>query len=150
MVARKVTNNLSVQAAVSLSHFNKVEGFVNYENEIEGTMRNDHVGASLLGRYKLADAFSIIANYDQPITEHFTNNPHPNISFGLELATPLHAFQVFMGNYQWIVPQYNNVFNQYDYSRGEFLIGFNITRLMDLQEENIFDMMFRRKGKSKE
>jgi hypothetical protein len=150
MVAKKLTNNLSVQAAVSLSHFNAVEGYITPDLEIEGKMKNDHIAFSLLGRYKISDAFAFIANYDQPITKHPTNNPNPNISFGVEIATPLHAFQVFLGNYKWLVPQYSNVFNDNNYADGAFLIGFNITRLIDTQEEDMMEMMFKRKGKSKE
>ena len=114
-------------------------------------MKNDHLSFSLLGRYKISDAFAFIANYDQPITKHTTNNPDPNISLGIELATPLHAFQVFVGNYRGIVPQYSNVFNHNDYNNiGSFLIGFNITRLLDAQEEDLGDMMFKRKAKKHE
>jgi Membrane bound beta barrel domain (DUF5777) len=147
MLARKVSRDFSVQASVSLSHFNNVEGYVNSDAEIDGKMKNDHLAFSLLGRYKISDAFAFIANYDQPITKHKTDNPSPNISAGIELATPLHAFQVFLGNYKWIVPQYNNVFNQNDYGEGQWLIGFNITRLLDAQEESLGDMMFKRKAK---
>jgi len=147
MVARKITRDFSAQASVSLSHFNAVEGYINNDLEIAGKMKNDHISVGLMGRYKISDAMAFIANYDQPITKHPTNNPHPNISFGVELATPLHAFQVFLGNYRWMVPQYNNVFNENDYTDGAFLIGFNITRLLDMQEENLADMMFKRKAK---
>jgi len=72
---------------------------------------------------------ALIASYDQPITEHLSNNPSPNISFGIEIATSAHAFQIFLGNYKSIVPQRNNVFNANDFGDGELLIGFNITRL---------------------
>lgn len=144
MVARKVTRDFSIQGSVSLSHFNNVEGYINSDYEIEGKMKNDHIALGLLGRYKFSDAFAFIANYDQPITEHLTNNPHPNISFGLEIATPLHAFQIFVGNYQSLVPQYANVFNRNDYSEGHFLVGFNITRLLDMQEESLSHMLFKR------
>lgn len=149
MVARKVTRDFSVQASVSLSHFNAVEGYVNADREVVGKMKNDHLAVSLLGRYKISDAFAFIANYDQPITQHKVDNPQPNVSAGIELATPLHAFQVFLGNYKWMVPQYNHVLNQNDYTDGAFLIGFNITRLLDVQEENLGDMMFKRKQKGK-
>jgi hypothetical protein len=71
----------------------------------------------------------IMLNYDQPITQHPTNNPHPNISFGLDITTSAHSFQVFAGNYVYIVPQRNNYFNQNDFTKSQFLIGFNISRL---------------------
>lgn len=150
MVAKKLSRDFSVQASFSLSHFNRVDAYISTEPEIVGKMKNDHLAFALLGRYKISDAFAFIANYDQPITKHKVNNPHPNISAGIELATPLHAFQVFLGNYRWQVPQYNNVFNANDFTDGDFLIGFNITRLLDIQEEDLGDMMFKRKNKEKE
>lgn len=147
MVAKKITENLSLQAGLSLSHFNAVEGYLNNEGVQEGKMKNDHLAFNILGRYKISDAMAFIGNYDQPLTKHTTNNPNPNISVGVELATPLHAFQVFLGNYKWIVPQYNNLLNNNNFEDGAFLIGFNITRLLDTKEENLGDMMFKRKKK---
>jgi hypothetical protein len=147
MVSKKLSRDFSAQASINLSHMNAVEGYVNEEGDVEGKMKNDHLSFSVLGRYKISDAFAFIGNYDQPITQHPTNNPNPNISLGVELATPLHAFQVFMGNYQNIIPQYNNFYNQNNYKDGAFLIGFNITRLLDVQEEDLGDMMFKRKNK---
>lgn len=150
MVAKKLTRDFSVQGSINLSHFNAVPGYITAEGTQEGKLKNDHLSFSVLGRYKISYAFAFIGNYDQPLTKHVTNNPNPNLSFGVELATPLHAFQIFMGNYKWIVPQYNNVYNQNDYADGAFLIGFNITRLLDAKEESLGDMMFKRKNKEAE
>lgn len=146
MVARKITRDFSVQGSLNLSHFNVVPGEVNDEGVTEALMNNDHISFSLMGRYKISDAFSFIANYDQPATRHRRYNPAPNISAGVEIATPLHAFQVFVSNYRWIVPQYNNFLNSNYYPDGAFLIGFNITRLLDAQEEDMGEMLFKRKG----
>lgn len=129
IIARKVTENFSVQAAPSFSWFNNVEAYVDKNGDIQKKMKNGHLAISVLGRYKVSPRSSIIAGYDQPLTEHTTNNPHPNICFGFETNTSSHAFQVFAGNYYYILPQSNNVFNQNNYRKGAFLIGFNITRL---------------------
>ena len=77
---------------------------------------------------------AVLVNYDQPITKHPSGNPHPNISFGLELSTSAHAFQFFVGNYYFLSPQQNNMYNRYDYTEGQFLIGFNITRLWNYSQ----------------
>lgn len=119
IISRKFTKDLSVQVAPSLSHFNLQES----------TMNNDHIAISSGLRYKISPQSSIIANYDQPITKHDSGNPHPNISFGFEVSTSSHSFQIFAGNYKALVPQYNHVFNSNDFEDGDFLIGFNITRL---------------------
>lgn len=129
IISRKVTDALSVQVSPSLSHFNAVEGYINTEGKIDSKIKNDHIAIAFGGRYKVSNGMAVIVNYDQPITKHTTNNPHPNISFGIEVSTSSHAFQVFAGNYSSIIPQLNNMYNKNDYRDSEFLIGFNITRL---------------------
>lgn len=129
IVARKLTNEFSIQVAPSLSHFNAVEGYETGDDTIEGKMKNDQVSIAFGGRYKVTPNTAVMLNYDQPITKHTTNNPHPNIAFGAEFNTSGHAFQLFFSNYYNIIPQRNNMFNQNDYEEGQFLIGFNITRL---------------------
>ncbi len=119
IVSRRFNHKLSLQVAPSLSHFNLTES----------TMENDHIAIASGLRYKVSSQSAVLVNYDQPITKHDQNNPNPNISFGFEVATSSHAFQIFFGNYQGLVPQYNNMFNSNDFEDGEFLIGFNITRL---------------------
>jgi hypothetical protein len=129
IIARKITDKFSAQVAPSFSWFNNVEGYVDDKGVIQKKMKNGHLAISVLGRYKITEKSSIMAGYDQPLTQHTTNNPRPNICFGFETTTSSHAFQVFFGNYYGIVPQSNNVFNQNDYKDGQFVIGFNITRL---------------------
>ncbi len=129
IIARKITDKFSAQVAPNFSWFNNVEAYVDKEGVIQKKMENGHFAISVLGRYKITEKSAVIAGYDQPLTQHTTNNPHPNICFGFETTTSSHAFQVFMGNYYGIVPQSNNVFNQNDYKEGQFIIGFNITRL---------------------
>jgi len=129
MVARKITDKFSAQISPSFTWFNNVEGYVDSKGEIQNKMNNAHFAIAFMGRYRITDKFGLIANYDQPLTQHPTNNPHPNIALGIEMTTSAHAFQVFMGNYNSIVPQYNNMYNSNDYRDWEFVIGFNITRL---------------------
>ncbi|MBI5858221.1 MAG: hypothetical protein HZB42_11320 [Sphingobacteriales bacterium] len=129
IIARKITKNFSAQVAPSFSWYNNVEGYVDSKGTIQKKMKNGHLAIAFMGRYKVTKLSSIIVGYDQPLTQHPTNNPHPNISFGFETVTSSHAFQVFFGNYYGIVPQSNNVFNQNDYRESQYVIGFNITRL---------------------
>jgi hypothetical protein len=129
IIARKITDKISLQVAPSLSHYNNIEGYLDESGNIQPTMHNDHFAIAFTGRYKISNGMRILVNYDQPITQHPTNNPHPNISFGVEIVTSSHSFQAFAGNYGSIVPQRNNFFNQNDYTKSQFLIGFNISRL---------------------
>ncbi len=145
IIARKITNKLSVQIAPSVTHQNAVAGFY-MKNDSTGkviyrSMKNDHFAIAVAARYKLTNVTSVMVNYDQPLTKHPSNNPHPNLSFGVEFNTSSHSFQVFVGNYYNLNPQQNNLFNKINpfkytdnltgqkVNGGQFLIGFNITRL---------------------
>ena len=129
LIARKLTDNLSVQVAPSISHYNNIEGYLDADGKIQPKMKNDHFAIAFMGRYKITPKTSFMVNYDQPLTQHPMNNPHPNISFGIETTSSSHAFQVFFGNYHNIIPQSNNFYNQNDYTKGQFVIGFNITKI---------------------
>lgn len=129
IIASKITSKLSVQASPSLSYFNSVEGYFDNNGDVQKKFYNAHFAVAFMARYKLTEKMALIAGVDQPFTAHPTNNPYPNVSFGLDMTTSGHSFQVFFGNYGRIIPQYNNVFNQNDYQNGYFLIGFNISRL---------------------
>jgi len=129
IVARKITSNLSVQAALSLSHFNNIAGYIDSEGVVRSTMQNDQFTLSFMGRYKVSNSMSILIDYDQPLTQNLTNNPNPNLAFGLEITTSSHDFQIVVSNCQYILPQNNALYNQNDFNKGQYLIGFNMSRL---------------------
>jgi hypothetical protein len=83
------------------------------------------------GRYKISPQSSILFNYTQQLSSNSNQNfkPKPGLTIGWEIATSAHAFQMFASTFQGILPQENIMFNQLDYAKGQFLIGFNITRL---------------------
>jgi hypothetical protein len=128
IIARKFNKHLSVQVSPSLSYFNNVPAYYNTEGYLEPAMKNAHFACAFMGRYKCTDQMSVFLNYDQPLTQHPMDNPNPNVNFGIEISTIAHTFQIFVGNYQNILPQLNNVLNQNNYTESRYLIGFNITR----------------------
>jgi hypothetical protein len=135
MIARKFTDNFSVQVAPTFSYFNNVEAYLDSTGEIKPKMNNLHVGLSFVGRYKISEKVAIIADYDQPLTEHFMNNPHPNVSGGIEFETSGHSFQIFVTNFGYCEPQADNFYNQNDFTKkGGYLLGFNITRKFNLKK----------------
>lgn len=130
MIARKVTKDFSVQVAPNISYFNNIAGYVDANGNIQPAMQNLQFACSVVGRYKLTPGLAIVLDYDQPLTQNTTNNPHPNLAGGVEFETSGHTFQIFVGNYGYCLPQYDNFLNQNDYTKkGNFLLGFNITRL---------------------
>lgn len=144
LIARKITEKLSVQLAPSWTHQNAVGGYYSKNDssgkEVFRTMKHDHFAVALSARYKITPVTSLMVNYDQPLTQHRGLNPNPNLSLGVEFNTSSHSFQLFFGNYYTLSPSRNNLFNNnspFDYTDaagtqvkgGKFLIGFNITRL---------------------
>jgi hypothetical protein len=129
IIARKVTEAFSIQVAPSITHINSVNGYFAAPGEVEGEMKHNHFAVATSAKLKVTENLTLLGNYDQPLTQHPTNNPHPNIAFGVEVGTSAHAFQVFLGNYASITPQRNNLYNRNDFRERQFLIGFNITRM---------------------
>lgn len=132
ILVRRFSPEFSLQFAPSLSHYNAV-----YDG-----MSNDRISVALGARYKITPNTAILFDYSQPITQfdtdkdpgkelgldpRFTN--HPGLSLGFEFGTSGHAFQLFISNYNGIVPQDNYVWNKNDFFNGDILIGFNITRI---------------------
>jgi len=134
MIARKFSNRISLQLSPSISYFNFPDQFENNEGVILG-LENIHYAISALGKVGISDITSIIFNIDIPLTTHEIQNldvdvdPKANLSLGFEFAAGSHAFQLFVSNYNSIVPQYNHVLNQNEFNRDGILIGFNITRI---------------------
>ncbi len=141
MIARKVTNRLSLQAGGTWSYFNMID------TAKAPDMARDYIGVSFIGRYQFSPQSSIIAEFDLPITTWSTttitktgnsNNgtetklvkyfPKPNPGIGYEVATSGHQFQIFVCSASGIVNQEYRVFNQNAFFDKGILIGFNITR----------------------
>lgn len=144
MVARKISDRFSVQAAISVAHQNSVPGYyTKYDSAAKIKFKEqkwDLFTGSVCMRYKLTEGTAFIVDYDQPLTRFPTNNPHPNVAFGFEFNTSGHTFQLFAGNYNLLNPQQNSLYNgnnPFGYTEtggskvpgGQFMIGFNITRL---------------------
>ena len=129
IIARKFSEDFSLQIAPSYTHFNDLLGYQDANGNVKSIYNNDNFSISASGKLKLTEGMNLILNYDQPLTQNPANNPHPNLSFGLEMRTSGHDFELFFGNYSSLMPENNALFNQNDYRKGQFLIGFNISRL---------------------
>lgn len=126
IISRKFTDWLSLQAGASFTHYNMVAW--DYDHDV--------VGAHFNGRIKFSPQSSFIFNYDQPlkikdISEQRTWNTfaEPNLSVGIEISTFTHAFQIYAGNANGIIPQDVMLYNRRGISKDNFAIGFTITRL---------------------
>jgi len=123
IVARKINDRISVQAAPSMAYFNSVPRL----SDSTG-YKNLNLGVSLGAKVNMFGAQSLLLEYDQLLTKQDLDvQPKPNLSLGWEISTATHTFQVFVANYSQIINQRNLVFNSNDFTKGEYLVGFNVT-----------------------
>lgn len=125
IVARKLSEKLSLQVAPSVIYFNSVPIF----SDTTG-YKNFNLGFHAGGRYNFVGNHSFMIEYDQLLTKQDLtdeDHPKPNLAFGWEINTPTHAFQLFVTNYSNIISQYNLLYNSNDFTDGKYLVGFNIT-----------------------
>ena len=122
IIARRVNSKLSIQLSPNYSHDNAV---------VDSAYNHNMFAVGIGARYKFTAQSSILLNYIQPLTQHKDSalDPKPGFMIGWEISTSSHAFQIIFSNYQGILPQQNIAYNRLDFFKGQYLIGFNITRL---------------------
>ena len=97
----------------------------------------------MAGRYKFSPQSSAIVDFsfcanawgettvtsaDNTVTETTIYYPKPNLGIGYELSTGSHQFQLFICNADAIIHQEIGVYNKNDFTNGDIMFGFNITR----------------------
>lgn len=124
MVARKITKGLSVQLAANYTHLNIVEDKDSVQNRI-----HDYIGTSIIARYKFSPQSSVLVEFDYPLTKaKGVYASKPNLGISYELSTGSHQFQIFVCSASGIMDAETRTNNFNDFTKGDFLIGFNITR----------------------
>jgi hypothetical protein len=130
IVARRFNSKLSLMAAPSFTHYNSTDTLVDH----------DRIAITVAGRYKFSPQSSLIISGDFPFriqgiseftkeTNETINHPKANICIGLEVATSTHAFHIYAGTSQGILPQENILYNQNEFFKGNIILGLNVTRL---------------------
>jgi len=126
MVSRKFGDILALQAGASFTHYNMVGWDYNH----------DVVGIHFSGRLKFSPQGSIIFNYDKPLNiegiselNEWDTQAKENVSIGVEFFTFTHAFQIYVGTADGILPQDVMMYNQKDWTNKGLALGFTITRL---------------------
>jgi hypothetical protein len=123
IVARKLNERFSVQVAPSLAYFNSVPVY----NDTTG-YKNLNLGISAGLKANIVGEHNILLEFDQLLTrQDLDEQPKPNLSIGWERSTATHTFQLFVANYSQVINQRNLVFNTNDFTKGDYLFGFNIT-----------------------
>ncbi len=126
IIGRRFNDFVSVQANASFTHFNMVEPLIDH----------DKISIGFNGRANFSPQSSILFQYDVPlkvkgITEHreFLNPAKPNLGIGWEIRTSTHAFHIYLSSSDGMIPQHNAMYNNNDWTNGDLMFGFSITRL---------------------
>ncbi len=131
LIGRKFNKWLTLQAGTSFTHFNLAAP--------DGD--HDKVGVYFNGRVKCSPQSSLIFTYDVPLkwkrmSEQYRETnpnaidfPEPDLAIGWEISTGTHAFQIYAGSSDGILPQDAMMFNQNKWYKGKMALGFTITRL---------------------
>ena len=120
IISRKINRLFSVGLSANHAHVNIVDTTV-YKN-----IKHDNFGITGILKFRIKGNISFIAEYDFPISK--VPEIKQNIGFGFDISTATHDFQIFASNYRAISSQYNMIYNTYDFSKGDFCIGFNISK----------------------
>ncbi len=126
IVSRKVTDWFALQVNGSFSHFNAVDSLVDH----------DKISAGINAKFQFSPQSSILLQYDIPfsiqgIAEHsdFYQPAKPNLGIAWEISTSTHTFHIYVTTADGFLPQWNALYNQNDFTKGDLMFGFTITRL---------------------
>jgi hypothetical protein len=124
MVGRKFNEWLSIQIMGSYAHYNLIDTTKATGNP---DLKHDNMSVGISGRIKTTATMSVMFIYDYQLNP--AKNVKPNAALGVEWSTGSHQFQIFLSPYRSIMGQRDLVYNTNDFTKGEFALSFNITRL---------------------
>ncbi|CAN5198610.1 DUF5777 family beta-barrel protein [soil metagenome] len=130
IIARKFSSTFSMQLTPTFIRDNATFPFVP-GNE------NQFFALGVAGRLKISKRFGIIVDYAHPFSTFRQNSTGPNsfydpLGVGIEIETGGHVFTINFSNAK-AISETNYLSNtQSSWGKGQFRIGFTITRIFDL------------------
>lgn len=126
MFARKFNDQLSLQIAPMLSHFNTV-----VTDDPNTELYNTTFGVGFGGRYKWNSRNALAFEY-LPVIGNRNAGTTNHLAVSFEIDTGGHVFQLFLMSGQWFTEQHLLARTETDISDMDFRLGFNINRLFNL------------------
>jgi hypothetical protein len=127
MFSKKISDRFSVQLSPTWVHYN----LINSSND-----SNDQFALIGLGRGKITKRTSIIGEYAYRLTEFTDYTYYNSLSFGVELETGGHIFQITAGNSFGITENQVISYNTTTWANGGWRIGFNICRTFNFAKKD--------------
>lgn len=124
MIARKFSENLSLQITPSMVHFNQVDNISD---------KNDTYALGFLGRYKFTKRAAITFEYMARANKYTSATTYyDSMGIGLDIETGGHVFQVHLTNSLGITENQFIPRTADSWSDGGMRLGFNISRAFTL------------------
>jgi hypothetical protein len=125
-IARKFSDELSLQFAPMISHFNTV--VIEVE---EDDPKHTHYGAGFGGEYRFNLKHSISFEYFALIGGKTEGLKNP-MAISWQIDTGGHVFQMFFMNGNWFTEQHLLARTTNDFFARDFRLGFNVNRVFGL------------------
>lgn len=122
-VARKFSDELSLQLIPMVTHFNRVGSELN----VADPFVNTYYSVGLAGRYKVSPRTALSIQAIPPITD--AENLDWNIGIGVDIETGGHVFQMFFTTSRALNEAYLVAGENGNFFDREFRFGFNVNRL---------------------
>jgi hypothetical protein len=129
LIARKFTDNLSLQLMPSFVHKNLVKRVIDQNNIFA-------IGGG--GRYKLTKRLSVNAEYYQLLPGQTADDFDNSLSLGVDIETGGHVFQLFFTNSQPLFERGFITETQGKWNKGDVFFGFNIIRTFAVVKPKAF------------
>ena len=127
LVARRVSDRVSLQVTPMVSHFNLVYAETGPEGEAL-VEENTHLAVALGGRFVLNDWLAAVVEYI-PVLGDRSDGTRDAMAVALDIETGGHVFQVFFASSVWLTEQHVIARNVDDFFAGDFRFGFNVNRV---------------------
>lgn len=129
LIARKFSNNLSMQLMPTLVHKNLVP---------LKTDKNDVFAIGAGGRYKITQRMSVNAEYYYLLPNQSSVDYNNSLSIGMDIETGGHVFQLYLTNSKAMYERGFVTESQGKWSTGDIFLGFNISRVFTIKKPVAF------------
>lgn len=126
IVARKFSENTSVQIMPTLVHYNLVKKI---------TDPNDIIALGIGGRQKISPHVSVNVEYYYQLPAYKMPGTDNSLSVGFDLETGGHVFQLHLTNSRGMTERTFISETAGKWSKGDILFGFNISRVFTLKKQ---------------
>ena len=119
LVAKKFGERLSIQVMPTFLHRNLTP---------TSEMDNDIFSIGSAGRVRLTQMLSFKAEYCFALPNQFPDANTNSLALGFDIETKHHVFQLHLGNSRRMAEKFFISETYGDWSKGDIMLGFNITR----------------------